>query len=68
MGGVVEGVRLINLTLHEVTIYMDRGAVFIPPSGLVAGVSVTSIDIPINHVEYGEVEEEGFEDAGQRGR
>ncbi|MEM1710814.1 MAG: hypothetical protein QXU12_00185 [Nitrososphaerota archaeon] len=48
MGEVVEGVRLVNLTLHEITIYMDRGAVSIPPSGLVAGVSVTSIDIPIN--------------------
>ncbi|MEM3921579.1 MAG: hypothetical protein QXG25_01660 [Nitrososphaerota archaeon] len=48
MGGVVEGVRLINLTPHEITIYMDRGAVSIPPSGQVAGVSVTSIDIPIN--------------------
>ncbi|MEM4021501.1 MAG: hypothetical protein QXI18_03940 [Nitrososphaerota archaeon] len=70
MGGVVEGVRLINLTLHEIIIYTDRGAVSIPPSGQVAGVSVTSIevagigDIPVNRVEYGEVEEEGFEDAG----
>ncbi|MEM1977198.1 MAG: hypothetical protein QXX29_04795 [Nitrososphaerota archaeon] len=64
MGGVVEGVRLVNLTLHEITIYTDRGAVFIHPSGLVARIG----DIPINHVEYGEVEEEGFEDAGQGGR
>ncbi|MEM3897101.1 MAG: hypothetical protein QXO04_00610 [Nitrososphaerota archaeon] len=70
MGGVVEGVKLINLTLHEVTIYMDRDAVSIPPSGQVARVSVTSIEVSriggilINRVEYGEVEEEGFEDSG----
>jgi len=58
----MEGVRLINLTPHEITVYTDRGAVSIPPSGQVARVSVTSIEvariggIPINRVEYGEVE------------
>ncbi|MEM4498281.1 MAG: hypothetical protein QW692_05595 [Nitrososphaerota archaeon] len=33
----MEGVRLVNLTPHEITVYTDRGAVFIPPSSLVAG-------------------------------
>ncbi|MEM2352333.1 MAG: hypothetical protein QXT26_08000 [Thermoproteota archaeon] len=60
MGGVVECVRLVNLTPHEIIIYMDCGAVFIPPSGLVARIG----DISINRVEYGEVEEEDFEDSG----
>jgi len=41
----VEGVRLVNPTLPEITIYTDRGVVFIPPSGQVAGVSVTSIEV-----------------------
>jgi len=53
-------VRLVNLTPHEIIIYMDCGAVFIPPSGLVARIG----DISINRVEYGEVEEEDFEDSG----
>ncbi|MEM1655911.1 MAG: hypothetical protein QXY27_06310 [Nitrososphaerota archaeon] len=56
----MEGVRLINLTPHEITIYMDRGAVSIPPSGQVARIG----DVSINRVEYGEVEEECFGDAG----
>ncbi|MEM3922279.1 MAG: hypothetical protein QXG25_05305, partial [Nitrososphaerota archaeon] len=59
-GWVVEGVRLINLTPHEITIYTDRGAVSIPPSGQVSRIG----DVPINRVGYGGVEEEGFEDSG----
>ena len=50
----MEGVRLINLTPT------DRGAVSIPPSGQVSRIG----DVSINRVEYGEVEEECFEDAG----
>ncbi|MEM4021099.1 MAG: hypothetical protein QXI18_01815 [Nitrososphaerota archaeon] len=56
----MEGVRLINLTPHEITIYTDRGAVSIPPSGQVSRIG----DVPINRVGYGGVEEEGFEDSG----
>ncbi|MEM4883333.1 MAG: hypothetical protein QXK53_04685 [Nitrososphaerota archaeon] len=52
--------RLVNLTLHEITIYMDRGAVSIPPSGQVARIG----DVSINRVGYGGVEEECFGDAG----
>ncbi|MEM1711215.1 MAG: hypothetical protein QXU12_02310 [Nitrososphaerota archaeon] len=44
--------RLVNLTLHEITIYTDRGILSIPPSGRVARIG----GIPINRVEYGEVE------------
>jgi hypothetical protein len=58
-------VGFINLTPHKVTIYSSDGKKIIaeiPPSGLVARVTVTSkiigevAEIPIRKAEYGEIE------------
>ena len=58
--------EIVNLTPHPVRIVNERGEVVIPPSGVIARVSIRkemvgeiSIDgirVPIYKVEYGEVE------------
>jgi len=60
---MTDKIEIVNLTPHEITIYMSNGQVLrIPPSGVIARVSVSAKiigevnNIPIRAIEYGEVQ------------
>jgi hypothetical protein len=59
----LENVNLVNLTPHEIVVYLDSGNVLkIPPSGLVVRVTARETQvgivngIPVFKTEYGEIQ------------
>lgn len=58
--------KLINLTPHEITLILEGGELYIPPTGTVARcttnrvtvgeVEIEGFKVPINKTEFGEVE------------